>query len=326
MKRKKDDSGEFSLFGKDIFGEPVKQIGGIMQQRYIFPPFTVLDGRLGPWLDRKRVWISLGIKSELGRESIPATAIRAKGGGSPDIRKKFESAGIGVSIFDPVLCELMYSWFCPPGGQVVDPFAGGSVRGIIAALLGFKYWGCDLSFRQIEENKIQAQDLCGGNKPVWICGDSLKEVKKAPEADFIFTCPPYADLEVYSNDPRDLSNMDYPAFLESYKGIIANCYEKLKEDRFACFVVGDVRDKKGYYRGLVADTINVFRDCGFQFYNDVVLINPAGSLSIRAGNSFNATRKLGKMHQNVLIFVKGNPRIATQNITNLLKEEENENK
>ena len=42
----------------------------------------------------------------------------------------------GTSIFDPVLCELAYRWFCPPGGVVLDPFAGGSVRGIVASKLG----------------------------------------------------------------------------------------------------------------------------------------------------------------------------------------------
>ena len=30
----------------------------------------------------------------------------------------------GTSIFDPVLCELVYRWFCPAGGAVLDPFAG----------------------------------------------------------------------------------------------------------------------------------------------------------------------------------------------------------
>jgi hypothetical protein len=42
----------------------------------------------------------------------------------------------GTSIFDPVLCELAYAWFSPPGGIVLDPFAGGSVRGMVASKLG----------------------------------------------------------------------------------------------------------------------------------------------------------------------------------------------
>lgn len=304
---------DFSLFGKDLFGDPVKQLGGIMNNRYIFPPFSVLDGRQKNWLDRKRAWVSLGIQSELGRDGkVKKSVINGRTNCSPEILKKFESAGLRISIFDPVLCEIAYTWFCPPGGQIVDPFAGGSVRGIVSSVLGYKYWGCDLSAAQIEANKVQAKEICPDNLPIWVNGDSREKVKKAPGADFIFSCPPYADLEVYSNDPRDLSNMEYPDFLDGYKTVISNCFDRLKDNRFACFVVGEVRDKKGYYRGFVADTINIFRECGFRLYNEVILINPTGSLSIRAGAPFDSSRKIGKTHQNVLVFVKGNPKKATK--------------
>lgn len=51
-------------------------------------------------------------------------------------QKEGQVSTSGTSIFDPVLCELAYSWFCPLDGKVLDPFAGGSVRGIVAAYLG----------------------------------------------------------------------------------------------------------------------------------------------------------------------------------------------
>jgi len=35
----------------------------------------------------------------------------------------------------PVLAEIMYTWFCAKDGMVLDPFAGGHVRGIVAAML-----------------------------------------------------------------------------------------------------------------------------------------------------------------------------------------------
>lgn len=38
-----------------------------LSDRFLFPPFSVLNAREGIWQDRKRAWISLGIKSELGR-------------------------------------------------------------------------------------------------------------------------------------------------------------------------------------------------------------------------------------------------------------------
>lgn len=59
----------------------------------------------------------------------------------------------GTSIFDPVLCEIAYRWFCPQGGTVLDPFAGGSVRGIVASRLGYRYVGIELRQEQVEANR-----------------------------------------------------------------------------------------------------------------------------------------------------------------------------
>ncbi len=38
-----------------------------MTDKFLEAPFSVLSARAGPWQDRKRAWISLGIQSELGR-------------------------------------------------------------------------------------------------------------------------------------------------------------------------------------------------------------------------------------------------------------------
>ena len=43
-------------------------------------------------------------------------------------------------------------------------------------------------------------------------------------------------------------------------------------------------------------------------YNEIILINVAGSLPIRVGRQFESGRKVGKMHQNVLVFYKGDPK------------------
>lgn len=222
----------------------------------------------------------------------------------------------GTSIFDPVVCELAYRWFCPPGGVVLDPFAGGSVRGIVAAKLGRRYTGIDLRSEQIVANCIQADAICDNPMPRWIVGDSreLAGLVGDQAADFVFSCPPYADLEVYSDDPADLSTMDYPDFLEAYFEIIAGAAAVLKPDRFACFVVGDVRDGPGFFRNFPGATIDAFEAAGLRLYNDAILVTAAGSLPIRAGKQFTASRKLGSTHQRILVFVKGDPRKATDAI------------
>jgi hypothetical protein len=232
--------------------------------------------------------------------------------------KDFDGAGAmsGTSIFDPVLCELAYRWFCPPGGVVLDPFAGGSVGVSWRVKLVGLTIGIDLRAEQVEANRAQAAEILAeaGVMPTWCCGDSLEalDAPMTPAADFVFSCPPYADLEVYSDDPRDLSAMEYPAFVEAYRGIVAKAAARLKPDRFACFIVGDIRDGAGLYRDFVGETIRAFRDAGLALYNEAILVTAVGSLPIRTGKQFAATRKLGKTHQNVLVFVKGDPRRATE--------------
>lgn len=228
--------------------------------------------------------------------------------------QKIAEAGTGISIFDPTLCELMYSWFSPEQAIILDPFAGGSVRGIVAAELNRNYVGIELRKEQVDANREQAARICKGNMPIWHCGDS-SEIKTIvdQQVDMIFTCPPYADLEVYSDDPKDISTMDYPEFLESYRKILKHTADLLKEDRFAAIVVGEVRDKKtGIYYGFVPDTIRAMQDAGLKYYNEIILVTAIGSLPLRAGKTFSASRKIGKTHQNILIFVKGDPKRATQ--------------
>lgn len=210
----------------------------------------------------------------------------------------------GTSIFDPVLCEVIYNWFSPESGIVFDPFAGGSVRGIVAELLGRHYIGIDLSQKQVDANQMNADQL--GVCPAWHCDDSRNADQYIPDgsADLVFSCPPYHNLEKYSDHPLDLSNMSYSDFLDAYGEIIAVACRKLKENRFAVFVVGEIRDNKGAYRDFIGTTKRLFMDQGLCLYNDNVLLEQMGTAPMRAAGYFKS-RKLAKVHQNVLVFYKG---------------------
>lgn len=233
-----------------------------------------------------------------------------------DIDGGMSSGQTGTSIFDPVLCELAYRWFCPPGGAILDPFAGGSVRGIVASHLGRAYTGVDLRAEQIAANKQQLK-IAKSPKPKWIEGDSRDLAKLLPakdQFDFIFSCPPYWNLEVYSDDKRDLSTLSSGDFFEAQTAIIRAACARLKNDRFAAWIVGDVRDEKGLYVNLPGRSIEAFEAAGLRLYNYGILITAAGSLAMRAGKQFETSRKLGKSHQDVLVFVKGDPVKATKAI------------
>jgi DNA modification methylase len=189
------------------------------------------------------------------------------------------------------------------------------VRGIVAETIGLKYIGIDLSQRQVDANQINADKL--GVYPVWHCDDSRNADKYLQDesADMVFSCPPYHDLEKYSTHPLDLSNMNYEDFIEAYSDIINKACRKLKRDRFAVFVVGDIRDKNGAYKNFISDTKRIFLDNGLCLYNEIILLEQYGIAPLRAGRIFKAKRKVTKVHQNVLVFYKGN----IENIRNVCR-------
>ena len=294
-------------FGFDFsFEEENEEEHKTLSDEFIVPPLSILDTRQGYWQDRKREWKSLGLDSGIGRDE------ELLGSGLKRLAEKQGANLTGTSIFDPVLCEIMYKWFNVHNGRIYDPFAGGSVRGVVASKLGYEYMGIDLRQEQVEANYKNAEEL--NVNPIWICDDSQNADEHINDAsvDMIFSCPPYADLEVYSDDPKDLSTMEYDEFMKAYRNIIDIACKKLKQDRFAVFVVGDVRDKKGAYRNFVDYTKECFNQNGLVTYNELILTEQIATASLRARRVFN-TRKVVKVHQNVLVFYKGDIKTIKQN-------------
>ena len=280
----------------DLFGNEIIE-DVLLRDKFIEPPFSILDTKSGNWQKRKRAWIAKGLKSEVGRD---AKVINM------DTVAKEKNTADYVSVFDPALCEVLYHWFCPENGTILDPFAGGSVRGIVANYLGYKYTGIDIRQEQIDSNREQAMDILPIDKqPQWYVGDSnvLLDDNWQTKFDMVMSCPPYADLEVYSDLDGDISNKPYKQFLELYESIIAKSCNLLNKGGYACFVVGEVRDKNGFYIGFVPDTIKAFEKCGMKFYNEAILLNAIASASMRANGNMKS-KKLVKVHQNVLIFIK----------------------
>lgn len=301
------DLSMFDEIEKEIKEEANKKL----TDEFLIPPTSVFDTRQGYWQERKRAWKDIGISSEVGRDEA------LLGSGLKQLADKLGSKTLtGTSIFDPVLCEIIYKWFNVHQGNIFDCFAGGSVRGIVAEKLGYKYTGIDLRKEQVEANILNANEL--NLNPTWICDDSLNADLYVEDnsVDLLFSCPPYADLEVYSDDERDISNMDYEQFKEVYKKIIDIACRKVKDDRFAVFVVGDVRDKKGYYRNFVDYTKECFNNNGFMTYNEIILLEQLGTIPMRARLVFKK-RKVAKAHQNILIFYKGDINNIPCNYSNI---------
>jgi hypothetical protein len=194
-------SASVDLFGNQIIKDE------LLKDRFGEVPFTILDSRSGNWKRRKQKWLKLNIKSEAGRKDFKNNTKANNFANMNNERydmdsyHKLNSESGYASIFNPALAELLYNWFLEQDNEILDPFAGGSVRGIVANYLGFKYTGIDIRQEQIDSNREQClQVLPVNNQPQYYVGDSsivLDEFIK--KFDCVFTCPPYVGLEVYSD-------------------------------------------------------------------------------------------------------------------------------
>lgn len=280
-----------------------------LHEKYIVPPFSVINSHQQYVKNRFAFWESIGLCAEDGRAEHLAYDNRR-------MNKRRRKHINGTSVFNPVLCEVLYKWFTLPDSNVLDPFAGGVVRGAMASILGHSYVGYDISAEQIESNRRIFEDIKQryeiNDRTKWINDTSMSlQVGVSPKYDFVITCPPYYNLEKYTNDPDDLSNQpSYTDFIRMYREILVRAAWNLKEDCFFVIVVSEIRDKKTTeYVGFVPDTISILmRDCMLKYYNEIILYNDTGNLAITSGNYLDLARKVGRQHQNVLVFYKGNPK------------------
>lgn len=326
-----DDGAENE--GKSEGNQPASSL----VDRFVIPPFSILDTRKGYWQSRKKAWRELigdmgesrndtlikspeikykdiYQKSRVHRESLGIGFQEYLDKYVPDEVKEREASKVlsaGVSLLDPVMAELVCRWFAFENCKSFDCFAGDSVFGYVSANLGNEFTGIELREEQARLNNERVK----GMKAKYICDDGQNVANHIdPESqDLFFSCPPYYDLEKYSDLENDASNQ---GTYEEFLAILANAFKSalscLKKDRFAVVVVGDVRDKKtGFYYNFVDDIKRIFKENGAQLYNELILIETGASTALRA-SKYMETRKVAKMHQNILVFYKGDPRKIKQ--------------
>ncbi|MDH6308097.1 DNA modification methylase [Dysgonomonas sp. PFB1-18] len=286
----------WQMDGGDDNGAGGKEKHGSLLDKFVVPPFTILDTRQGYWRERKEVWRALIDDNGESREGTLAN-------GETNCMASINN---GVSLLDPVMAEIVCRWFGIEGGKAFDCFAGDTVFGYVAATLGHSFTGIELR----EEQAALNNERVAGMSAEYICDDGqnvLKHIGKGTQ-DLLFSCPPYFDLEVYSDKPNDASNQStYKGFLEILDKAFTDALVCLKDDRFAAIVVGDIRDKQtGFYHDFVSDIKDIFKRNGAPLYNEMIIIEPIGTLPQRV-QRYMKNRKVGKCHQNVLVFYKGDP-------------------
>ena len=326
--------------GPELTGPGSYSVGSLMDA-FIEPPLSLLRSSTGRWQHRKAAWLSalpLEYGTDLGRDEgllmknfsrrdaqfyNKKSAVEKRIGKtltSSEFVNKYYTAPTGrvfsgTSQFDPVLAELMTIWFSPPGGLIYDPFAGDVERGLVAAVKGRRYHGIDVRAEQCVANDEAAQRLGATPTPKWSQGTSLDAARvwSGEKADLVFTCPPYWNLEKYSDDPKDLSNMPLEEFTATHNRIIAACAAHLEQDRFAVWVIGDVRDKQtGRFVRLHDRTKDGFAAAGMHLHSEIIFATPLGSKRIMARKAMNAKRTILSRHEYVLVFCKGDPAKAAK--------------
>ena len=269
-----------------------------LTDKFIVPPFSILDTRQGYWQERKKYWRELIGDNGESRENTLHN--------SESSEKSVMNAMSSVSLLDPVLSELVILWFGLPKSKTFDCFAGDSVFGYVSSYLGNEFTGIELRKEQADLNNKRVK----GFQSKYICDDARNVLNHIEEKsqDLLFSCPPYFDLEVYSDLPNDASNQDnYEDFIKILDSAFTDAIKCLKNNRFAVITVGDVRDKQGFYYRFVDDIKDIFKRNNLLLYNELILVESIGTLPQRVGR-FMEHRKIGKCHQNVLVFFKGNPK------------------
>lgn len=269
----------------------------VLLSRFQELPFSILDAKSGRWQERKRKWLEI-------TGNLSETRDGENGRTFGEFNELHDNINGGTSNFDPVLAELMYKWFCVDNGKILDPFGGEQTKGVVAGELGYGYVGVEIRQEQVDLNNRKTNSY---GSVRYVCGDSNDISKLVRERDFdlCVTSPPYYDLEVYSAE--DMSALGtYEEFIAQYANILQQCYDMLKDDSFLVIKVGEIRNKKtGEYRNFVGDTVQVLMDAGFKYYNEIILSTMVGSAALRATKNMQS-RKIAKVHQNVLVFYKGN--------------------
>jgi hypothetical protein len=159
----------------------------------------------------------------------------------------------------------------------------------------------DIRQEQIDENMAVLSRL-GLTGASYVCGDGRYLTDVLGTFDCALTCPPYFDLEVYSDRSDDLSNLsDYIEFNAGMSASAEAHRRLMKPGAFVCIVVGPFRDKKGELIDFPGHTVVNFRKAGFIFHQDVILSKNFASAAKRSTMAWKG-RKLVPRHEHLLVF------------------------
>lgn len=269
---------------KNLFGEEIKQLS--MRDRIGFLPLSIWKP---DWTIVKR------LKGLVGDTGQTRELKNNNVAGLPGFNNS-------ASIFNPHLAQMILSAYCPSKAKIYDAFGGGGTRGFIATAMGHDYTGVEL--RQDEVDRIKQRQVELNSYFNIVCCDSTKYEIEPYAYDFSYTCPPYYNLEVYSDSEEDLSNAGtYEDFLNMLEESLNINYRGMKDNSLSVWVVGNFRDKKGNLTHFNGDLARLGKKVGFKLHDEIIFWGASGNASQRCGQ-FEANRKIVRVHESLIIFKK----------------------
>lgn len=275
--------GNIKSAGTDLFGNPIQKLS--MKDRIGFLPISIWQPDWNIVNRLKPIVGDDGSTRELvgDKMALPGS--------------KYET-----SIFNPHLAQMILSAYCPPQAKIYDAFGGGGTRGFIAVAMGHTYTGIEIRPEEVQRIKEQMYTLQLNFD--MIAMDSRYYNIEESVFDFSYTCPPYYDLEVYSEMAGDMSNAEsYYVFLDMIKQSLEVTYRGLKPGALCAWVVGNFRDKNGCLTHFNGDLVRIGQSIGFQLWDELIFWGASNAAFQRSGQ-FEANRKSVRVHEYIVILKK----------------------
>lgn len=146
-----------------------------------------------------------------------------------------------------------------------DPCMGWGIRMLVAAEKNLTYIGNDTNKKLIEKLNELSNDINKikeFNTTLYSSGSEVFIPELENNVDFIFTSPPYFDLEQYSD--MDLKGDNYSDWLDNFlEPMLYNCYKYIKDDKY---VLINIKNTSKY--SMYDDALRIAEKIGFVFVKD----------------------------------------------------------
>lgn len=224
----------------------------------------------------------------------------------------FSNASASASVFHPHLAAALVKGYTQRGDTIVDPFAGGGTRAVVAAALGRRYVGTEL--RQEEAERVQqrlAADNLQGLAKVHVADAASFDWPIASSAAALITCPPYWQLEKYSSDTADLSAAPlYEDYLRRLRSVLIQARRALKPDALVVIVAAEIRHPTTReLLDLPGDIIRLAQRSMRAWLADRITVTAGSSLQLsRSASRFDRTRLTLPVSETVIVLQLGRSR------------------